>query len=285
MERPAGWNEARLDGPSTKLDELIEAKMRREYAMAVKRINKRKWRVPQLLAQLATSKLSSKERKKLEDELTLLMRKARIDNELVRKFASIYGTADDNDDDSSSRGGADSNRKRRKKTSENLAASETNEELDSSSVNSFQQAGQQAPSGGRYSKNRQAGKQDTSYKYKKTATSPISKTFESGYSSLDEYISGEPRRAESRNREAAAVAAGIVGGSEPDLPMLVKQAERERVTRVEPVRVDEMRKMSELGVEAPRVVPMQEIRVAAQGGLTRDDDDDYDYSNNQGLPR
>ena len=73
---------------TSKLDELIEAKLRREYNKAVRRISKRKWRVPEILDQL--TKVKGKDRKKLEDELKLLMRKAKIDNEIVKKFEGIY---------------------------------------------------------------------------------------------------------------------------------------------------------------------------------------------------
>ena len=88
MEKPIGDYSLRLGG-STKLDDLIEAKLRREYTKAVRRINKRKWRVPEILSQL--DRLRGKDRKKLEDELTLLMRKAKLDNELKELRDEIIG--------------------------------------------------------------------------------------------------------------------------------------------------------------------------------------------------
>lgn len=262
MERPAvdRLAAARLGG-SKKLDDLIEAKLRREYTKAVRRISKRKWRVPEILSQLPVVK--GKERKKLEDELVLLMRKAKIDNELVRKFGPIYSDESGN------------NKSKRKKSNQ-----EDLESLDSSSVSSFQRqaAAPPPPSVGRYTKNRSAAKTDGSKFSKKS--SELSRTFESGYSSLDEYISGGDSRVQDglvvKKKEEVSM---MTSTSEQDLPVLVKQIERERV------RPDVMiNKMSEMGVEAvPRVQARQEIQVAAAGGgggfdpndgFEHDDDDE-----------
>lgn len=240
-------------GGSTKLDELIEAKLQREYFKAVKRINKRKWRVPEILSQLMQVK--GKDKRKLEDELTLLMRKAKIDNELVRKFHSIYSENQPVETDT---------KKRRKKSNQETVT----DDLDSSSMNSFQRPMTTATISptttglGRFAKNRSSKTDGNKYKKAASPQTMLSKTFESGYSSLDEYMSGgDPR---SVNIKDAARTA-----SDRDLPSLVDQIERERVRPA----IEHVNKISdELAVEAPRVQALPEIQVAADFD---DDNDDF----------
>jgi hypothetical protein len=226
MEKPIGDYSPRLGG-SSKLDDLIEAKLRREYTKAVRRINKRKWRVPEILSQL--DRVRGKDRKKLEDELTLLMRKAKLDNELVKKFGPIYSSTP-NPTPPPSQASAGSIAK-----------------INASSSETLDGTAKQAPIP-RYTKNKASPtttmKIDPT-KYKKPGETNVSKTFESGYSSLDEYVSGGDLR--------------VVGNrKQTDVAALVAQAEKSRCARPN----EFTSKVTDLAIEAPRVEALPQVQLA-----------------------
>jgi hypothetical protein len=68
-----------------KLTRIIDSSIEKELEKAINRVNKRKVRVPQLLRQLESAR--GRERRTLEEELTLIMRKHKHD----KKMLEMYG--------------------------------------------------------------------------------------------------------------------------------------------------------------------------------------------------
>lgn len=239
----------------SRLDMLIESKMRREYAKAVKRINKRKWRVPEILRQIEKEK--GRERKKLEDELNLLMRKAKIDNELVRKFDLIYSSeTEDLEESEKPRPPAP----RRKKLFTIDGELETDEHETSSINSSIQPIG-------KYSKNKTSRVDEKKFKSKANSqTTLLNKTFESGYSSLEEYVScgnGEFVRVTKESKKEQTLSYSQGGGSDQELTSMVNQVERNRI------RSTNFNKLDEISIEAPRLDVAQEVDIAVGDEINR----------------
>jgi hypothetical protein len=70
---------------ATKLNRIINSSIEKELEKAMNRLNKRKVRVPQLLRQIESTR--GKDRRALEEELTLIMRKHKHD----KKMLEMYG--------------------------------------------------------------------------------------------------------------------------------------------------------------------------------------------------
>ena len=75
---------------SKKISKLVTTSAEREFQKLLRRIEKRKVRVPQILEQLKKCK-NLKERQKLEEELRILMRKSERDNELLSFYMGLHG--------------------------------------------------------------------------------------------------------------------------------------------------------------------------------------------------
>ncbi|CAF0727309.1 unnamed protein product [Brachionus calyciflorus] len=73
--------------PKTKMEKLIEANIEKEYKKALKRTEYRNQRIPEIIKLFNSEK--EKNLKSLEEELRLLMRKAKIDEELIRDYESV----------------------------------------------------------------------------------------------------------------------------------------------------------------------------------------------------
>lgn len=72
------------NGKMTRIQKLMLSLADREKIKLLKRIERRKIRIPEILELLKTAK--NKEKKKLEDELRILLRKAERDEQLLKKF-------------------------------------------------------------------------------------------------------------------------------------------------------------------------------------------------------
>jgi len=83
------------------MNKIMMSTAEKEFQKLLRRIEKRRVRVPQILEQLNKTQ-NLKERKKLEEELRLLMRKSDRDNLLLNRYLNNQSTAaksDDDDDD------------------------------------------------------------------------------------------------------------------------------------------------------------------------------------------
>lgn len=252
---------------STKLDALIDAKLKVEYHKALKRIGKRKQRVPEILRQL--DKVNSKERKRLESELNLLMRKAKFDTELVNQFDSKYATSEteelESDDDEAETDGSKTTltttttAKRTKpnpKRKANVIPSDDQLEttdFESSSINSFQ-----------FVKNKPINKNVQKYTKK-----PANKPFESGYSSLEESMNEFKLSQSDLNlSEKSKFKPKAVPRQDQQMRNMLRQVENNRLG----VNSNFNSKLDQLAVEQVRIEPLAEVELTVGAGNDHDDD-------------
>ena len=139
--------------PKTKMEKLILENIHKEYKKALKRTEHRTKRVPEIIKIFNSS--NEKEMKNLQEELRLLMRKSKVDKELIENYKSKFD-------------------KSLSLSSEDIRANEQTNDLESTSLVSFNK---------NYVKNKMIKK-----RVKKDEFKSSNRTLESGYSSFEDSL-------------------------------------------------------------------------------------------------
>lgn len=228
----------------TKMDKLIKSNIEKEFQKALRRVKYRKQRVPEILKLM--DKANSKESKSLQEELKILLRKSRIDNELIEQYYDLIDL-DKLEENFPFQQKTKFKKKKRSKSNDT--------DLESTSSSSFTNVK-------KYSKNKNLEtKINKINKLCKVDFKSSNRTLESGYSSLEESLSDfKIALKKEENEKIYLKENNKLSNNYNDLIKMMNQIERNRVW------ANNQSKLNDLSIERVDVNALVEVDISVDNG-------------------